>query len=103
MVIATTALTRDIATNAIVTAIIGDVKMTPIIRKCSNCLNAYNPPDDCRPHCWNKDFQAQFSDICCTVRPDETCGAWQRRRAAQAPLKWDNPIQLSLIDELLTL
>lgn len=69
---------------------------------CANCLNAYNPPDDNCPHCYNKDFSAQFMAIDVRVQPSETCGTWSLRRKDQAPLVWSEGFQLSLLDELLT-
>lgn len=68
---------------------------------CANCSNAYNQPDDSCPHCWNKEFEAQFRTIDVRVQPNETCGTWSLRRKDQAPLVWNKEFQLSLLDELL--
>ena len=95
------ALTMVTAINATVVLGIRIVKAMMKTNTCANCLNAYNTPYDSCPHCYNKDFTAQFMAIDVRVKPTETCGTWSLRRKDQAPLVWTNGFQLSLLDELL--
>ena len=69
------------------------------IRTCSNCLNAYNSPHYSQPRCWNKEWLYEGNEKAdCSVRPDETCGTWQRRADNQKPLVFAKAVQLSLFD-----
>ena len=69
-------------------------------RTCSNCLNAYNSPYYTLPQCYNKEWEAQFRPADCSVRPDESCGTWQRRSEAQPPVQFPRAVQLELFKEL---
>ena len=63
---------------------------------CKNCLNAYNNRYTTKVLCWNKEFQAQSEDIDVSVRPDEVCGTYTRRRENQPRLNFEQAIQLTL-------
>lgn len=102
MAIVEIALTKVTAISAIVVHGIRNMKAMMETNTCANCLNAYNTPYDSCPHCYNKDFTAQFMEIDVRVQPSETCGTWSLRRKDQATLIWSKGFQLSLLDELLT-
>lgn len=65
-------------------------------RTCGNCLNAYNSPWRTMPQCWNREWLAQFGGTDTTVRPDESCGTWQRRADNQPPVRFPRAVQLEL-------
>lgn len=66
---------------------------------CCNCLNAYNSPFYAMPQCWNKEWLNEGQDADNSVRPDESCGTWQRRESNQPPVKFPRAVQLELFKE----
>lgn len=68
-------------------------------RTCGNCLNAYNSPWRTMPQCWNKEWLAQFGGTDTAVRPDESCGTWQRSvRTLILENRWPEEEYISDID-----
>jgi len=67
---------------------------------CSNCLNAYNSPYRTLPQCVNKEWESQFRPTDCSVRPDESCGTWQRRGENQPTVRFPHAVQLDLFKDL---
>lgn len=66
-------------------------------RTCANCLNAYTNDHVVSVYCSNKDFKAQFTPgYDCTVKADETCCMWTKRRNNQPKLDFHKALQLSL-------
>lgn len=64
---------------------------------CSNCLHAYTNDHVVNVYCSNKDFKAQFTPgYDCTVKADETCCMWTKRRNDQPKLDFHKALQLSL-------
>lgn len=67
---------------------------------CANCLNAYNSPYYAMPQCWNKEWLNEGFDADNSVRPDESCGTWQRRGENQPTVRFPHAVQLDLFKDL---
>lgn len=64
---------------------------------CSNCLNAFQNDHSICVWCCNKEFDAQFTPgLDCTVKANESCGRWSKRRQDQPKLDFHKTMQLSL-------
>jgi|GEM_PF-4997404 len=66
-------------------------------RICANCLHAYTNCHVAKVYCPNRDFVAQFTPgYDSSVKADETCDMWTRRRKDQPRLDFHKALQLTL-------